>query len=178
MAYSPGLPTAACAILTNGIRLSPSLHIQGFLVLKPPIFMVRAVGSRNPDTAPKNLETRVEQTRHQRRKEQSCGIRDIGHCRAVGFQRMLRFWCSYLSKQSSKLAVMRPPEGQAFVLMLPLIMALSFYFMPIRGDMCSAMVTAEDGDNPTSLRDRAFLAFRGACRQCECTMVLFIHEIH
>ena len=64
-------------------------------------------------------------------------------------------------------------------LILPVSLALMSYILPLKGEMCSAMVSAAEGEDLASLQAKAFSAFRSACRKptkpsCKWSFVHFI----
>ena len=61
----------------------------------------------------------------------------------------------------------------------PVSLALMSYILPLKGEMCSAMVSAAEGEDLASLQAKAFSAFRSACRKptkpsCKWSFVHFI----
>ena len=53
----------------------------------------------------------------------------------------------------------------SLALILPVSLALMSYILPLKGEMCSAMVSAAEGEDLASLQAKAFSAFRSACRK-------------
>ena len=56
-----------------------------------------------------------------------------------------------------------PSWGYVFALLI--MPNLAIYLQGVRGDMCSAIVNAEEGDDRASMLSKTFSAFRGACRK-------------
>ena len=49
--------------------------------------------------------------------------------------------------------------------LVPVSLAVMFYVLRVvTGDMCSSLVSASDGDDLRALQEKAFAAFREACR--------------
>ena len=50
-------------------------------------------------------------------------------------------------------------------LILALTLAVIFYVLPLKGEMCSTMISAVDGENLSALQKRVYSSFRSTCRR-------------
>ncbi|XP_038066316.1 uncharacterized protein LOC119736375 isoform X2 [Patiria miniata] len=58
----------------------------------------------------------------------------------------------------------RKASHLVLALLFQIWLEIAIFLLPVRGEMCSAMITAAAGDDLTMLRNKTFAAFRKECR--------------